>query len=107
MTLAITYVVDEPAGTVPPETDGALSWWVYILECSDGSLYTGITNELDRRLKQHNAGRASRCTRVRLPVRLVYREQRASRAAALSREYAIKALSRPDKQKLVRTAQDV
>lgn len=79
----------------------AAPWLLYILECSDGSLYTGITNELERRVRQHNDGLASRCTRSRRPVKVVYLEDCASRSDALSREYAIKSLSRADKQRLI------
>jgi UV DNA damage endonuclease len=76
-------------------------WFVYLLRCADGSLYTGITNDLDRRLKQHNAGTASRCTRCRLPVVLVYREPQASHSDALKRELAIKSLSRQEKETMI------
>ncbi len=69
-------------------------WLVYLLRCGDGSLYTGITNELNRRLEQHNAGTASRYTRSRLPVVLEYQEEQPHQSAALRRELAIKALSR-------------
>jgi len=81
------------------ETEG--SWLVYILRCADDSLYTGITNDLPRRLKQHNAGTASRFTRSRLPAVLVYQEAQASRSHALKRELAIKALSRQAKESLI------
>lgn len=77
------------------------SWWVYILRCADGTLYTGITNDPDRRLAQHNAGAASRYTRGRRPVGVVYRETAASRGGALRREAAIKALSRSAKEALI------
>jgi predicted GIY-YIG superfamily endonuclease len=80
--------------------DGA--WFVYLLRCADGSLYTGITNDLPRRLEKHNAGIASRYTRSRLPVVLVYQEAQASRSLALKRELAIKALSRQAKELLIR-----
>ncbi len=76
-------------------------WLVYILLCSDGSLYTGITNDLPKRLKAHAAGRASKYTRTRLPVRLVYSEPQRSKSAALKREAAVKGLRREQKQKLV------
>jgi len=76
-------------------------WTVYILACHDGSLYTGITNDLDRRLAAHTAGAASRYTRSRLPVRLAYREPAADRATALRREAAIKRLTRADKLALL------
>jgi UV DNA damage endonuclease len=84
------------------ETDG--HWYVYLLRCADGSLYTGITSDLLRRLKQHNAGTASRYTRSRLPAVLVYQETQASRSHALKRELAIKGLSRQEKESMVRAA---
>lgn len=81
-----------------------VAWIVYILRCGDGSLYTGITNHLARRLDKHAAGTASRYTRSRLPVTLVYQEPQASRSLALKRELAIKGLSRPGKESLVSAA---
>jgi putative endonuclease len=72
-------------------------WTVYMLRCRDGSLYTGITVDLDRRLAAHAAGTASRYTRSRLPVQLVHREPAGSHGAALSREAAIKRLDRRGK----------
>lgn len=77
------------------------AWFVYILRCADDSLYTGITNDLPRRLQQHNAGTASRYTRSHLPVVLVYQESQASHGLALKRELAIKALSRNAKESLI------
>lgn len=82
----------------------AETWFVYLMRCEDGSLYTGITNDLPRRFEQHNAGTASRYTRSRLPVVLVYQEQQASRSHALKRELTIKALSRQEKESLVKSA---
>jgi putative endonuclease len=76
-------------------------WLVYILRCSDGSLYTGITNDLPKRLQAHAAGRASKYTRSRLPVRLAYSQPQRSKSAALKREAAIKKLSRPQKDRLL------
>jgi putative endonuclease len=76
-------------------------WLVYLLRCSDGSLYTGITNDLPKRLKAHAAGRASKYTRSRLPVRLAYSEPLEYKSAALKREAAIKRLRRAEKDKLV------
>jgi putative endonuclease len=76
-------------------------WLIYLLRCSDGSLYTGITNDLPKRLKAHATGRASKYTRSRLPVRLVYSEPQKSRSAALKREATIKKLSRPQKDRLM------
>lgn len=72
-------------------------WYVYILQCADGTLYTGITNDLDRRLKAHNAGTASKYTRVRRPVAMVYREEADTKGNALRRELEIKSMSRQQK----------
>ena len=80
-------------------------WFVYILRCTDGSLYTGITNDLNRRLEQHNAGTASRYTRRRLPVTLVYHEEPTTKGGALKRELAIKSLSRKAKEALIQSAE--
>ena len=76
-------------------------WLVYLLRCRDGSLYTGITNDLPRRLKTPAAGKASRYTRSRLPVRLAYTEPQPSKSRALKREAAIKKLSRRQKDDLI------
>jgi UV DNA damage endonuclease len=78
------------------------AWFLYLLRCADGSLYTGITNNVARRCKQHNAGTASRYTRSRLPVELIYQESQVSRSVALKRESAIKAMSRQEKESLIR-----
>jgi len=75
---------------------------VYLLRCGDGSLYTGITNDLARRLAAHRAGKASAYTRSRRPLRLVYREAARDRGAALRREAAIKRLTRKAKLALIR-----
>jgi putative endonuclease len=75
-------------------------WLVYLLRCRDGSLYTGITTDLPRRLAAHAAGRASRYTRSRLPVTLAYSEPQPSHSAALKREAAIKRLRRTQKNVL-------
>jgi predicted GIY-YIG superfamily endonuclease len=76
-------------------------WQVYLLRCRDGSLYTGITNDLPKRLKVHAAGKASRYTRSRLPVSLAYTEPQPSKSRALTREAAIKKLSRQQKDHLI------
>ncbi|HNO77080.1 MAG TPA: GIY-YIG nuclease family protein [Phycisphaerae bacterium] len=81
-------------------------WFVYLLRCNDGSLYTGITTDVPRRYKQHQAGTASRYTRSRLPVRIVYQEKVADRSAALKRESAIKAMSRSEKLDLIQARQE-
>ena len=75
-------------------------WFVYILRCADGTLYTGITKDIKRRLEQHNAGTASRFTRCRLPVRLEYQEVQSGQGAALKREVVIKKLTRRAKEAL-------
>lgn len=75
--------------------------YTYILSCADGTLYTGWTNDLDRRLAAHNAGRGGKYTRVRLPVTLVYHEEFETKQEAMSREWAIKHLTRKQKLKLI------
>jgi len=78
-------------------------WTVYILRCADGSLYTGITQDVARRVAEHNSNGAlaARYTRSRRPVALVYQEPAATRSAASKREYRIKRMTRGDKQRLV------
>ncbi len=76
-------------------------WVVYVMLCADGTLYTGITTDVARRLKQHNAGTASKYTRARRPVTLAYRETAKTHGDALRRELAIKKLSRPTKDALI------
>ena len=75
--------------------------FVYIVRCADGSLYTGWTTDLDRRIAQHNAGRGATYTRLRRPVTLVYREDAPDRGTAMRRELAIKKLDRPRKERLI------
>ena len=75
--------------------------YTYILECGDGSLYTGWTNDLGKRVKTHNAGQGAKYTRSRLPVRLVYFEAFADKREAQSREYQIKKLTRAQKLALI------
>jgi predicted GIY-YIG superfamily endonuclease len=77
-------------------------WFVYIIRCADGSLYTGITKDVKRRCQQHNDGTASRYTRSRRPTKLVWQEAQPSRGSALKREAAIKAMTRRDKLALIR-----
>ena len=74
---------------------------VYILRCGDGTLYTGITNDLPRRLAAHSSGRGGKYTRGRLPVELVWHEEQPDKSAALRRELQIKALSRAEKLRLI------
>lgn len=89
--------------------DGAAAaespWFVYILECRDGSFYTGVTNNLERRQHQHNDGTASRYTRSRRPVILRYQELCGSRSQALIRECSLRLLSRKEKEELVKRGQ--
>ncbi|MDR3562559.1 MAG: GIY-YIG nuclease family protein [Negativicutes bacterium] len=77
--------------------------WVYIVECTDGTYYTGWTVDIEDRLAAHNAGSGARYTRGRRPVRLVYHEGCADRSLALRRERQIKRLSRREKERLVAT----
>jgi predicted GIY-YIG superfamily endonuclease len=77
-------------------------WFVYMLRCADGSLYTGITNDVKRRCRQHNDGKASRYTCSRRPTKLVWQEVQPSRSSALKREAAIKAMARRAKLAMIR-----
>ncbi len=77
--------------------------FVYMVECADGSLYTGWTTDVEERIKTHNSGAGAKYTRSRLPVKLVYFEEADSRSAALKREAAIKKLTREKKLKLIKT----
>ncbi|WP_255169347.1 GIY-YIG nuclease family protein [Natrononativus amylolyticus] len=74
---------------------------VYVLECADGTLYTGYTTDLERRIAEHGAGDGAKYTRGRTPVELVYSERHDSRSRAMSREYEIKQLSRGQKERLI------
>jgi predicted GIY-YIG superfamily endonuclease len=76
-------------------------WFLYILECCDGSFYTGITKNIEKRFNKHSAGTASRYTRTRLPLKLLYRETCGSRTQALVRECKVKALPRKKKLALI------
>jgi putative endonuclease len=80
----------------------APTWFLYILRCKDKTFYTGITTDLERRLRQHNEGTASRYTRSRLPVVRVYQEICADRSDALKRECAVKKFTREKKKLLVK-----
>jgi len=78
-----------------------MNWQVYIILCSDGSLYTGITTDRDRRFRQHAAGRGAKYFRGRQPVRIVYLEGGHSRSSAGKREVKIKSSSRVEKMQLI------
>ncbi len=81
--------------------------YVYIVECADGTLYTGWAYDPDARAKRHNAGKGAKYTRSRLPVRLVYREALADQTAARKREYALKQLPRPAKLALIKRTETI
>lgn len=76
--------------------------YTYILECSDRSFYTGWTNDIEKRLRAHNEGKGAKYTKGRGPVKLVYIEEFETKEEAMSREYAIKQMSRKEKEKLIK-----
>ncbi|MFC1843971.1 GIY-YIG nuclease family protein [Thermodesulfobacteriota bacterium] len=81
----------------------SIHWHVYMVRCSDGTLYTGITNDLEKRIEAHNSGKdGARYTRSRRPVSLVYSEEAGSKSEAASLEYRIKKLTRAKKDMLVK-----
>ena len=78
-------------------------WYVYILRCGDGTLYTGITDDIPRRLAAHRSGKGAKYTRGRGPLELVYQEQVPDKSAALCREIQIKRLRRAEKERLIKS----
>lgn len=78
-------------------------WYLYILRCADGTLYTGITTDVEARLETHRSGKGAKYTRGRGPLELVYREECEDHSQALKRELAVKAMSREEKQKLIKS----
>ena len=82
-----------------------MSWYLYILRCGDGTLYTGVTDDVARRLEAHRAGKGAKYTRGRGPLELVYREELPDKSCALRREIAIKKLSRKEKLALIAAGQ--
>ena len=78
-----------------------MNWLVYMLECSDNSIYTGITNNLEERLKKHQSGNGAKYLRGRLPIKLVYKENFINRSEATKREICIKKLSKKEKKHLI------
>jgi len=78
-----------------------MAYWVYMLRCGDGSLYTGIAADPEKRLEVHRRGKGAKYTRSHLPVELVYREEAADRPAALRRELTVKRLARAEKLRLI------
>lgn len=79
--------------------------YTYILKCRDGSYYTGWTNDMEKRLQAHNEGRGAKYTRGRGPVELVYREVFETKEEAMKREYAIKRMTRAEKERLIRAGE--
>ena len=79
--------------------------YTYIVRCNDGSLYTGWTNDLERRLEAHNSGKGAKYTKTRRPVELVYFEEFETKEEAMSREYAIKHMTRKKKEELCKKGQ--
>jgi putative endonuclease len=77
------------------------NWSIYVVECSDSSLYTGISNNVEKRILAHNAKKGAASLKGKLPVKLVYQEFLGSKSLALKREYAIKKLTRKEKLKLI------
>ena len=77
------------------------TWKLYILRCGDGTLYTGITTDVERRLEEHRSGKGAKYTRGRAPLELVYREECADKSTALKRELEIKAMPRQEKELLI------
>ena len=75
--------------------------YTYMLKCSDGTLYTGWTNDLEKREEAHNSGKGAKYTKARRPVELAYYEEFETKEQAMKREYAIKQLGRKEKQKLI------
>ena len=76
-------------------------WYLYILRCSDGTLYTGITTDVEVRLEAHRSGKGAKYTRGRGPLELVYREQCEDHSHALKRELAVKSMTKEEKKKLI------
>jgi putative endonuclease len=79
-------------------------YWVYIIECSDGSLYTGITTDLERRLEEHRKGKGGNYTRAKEAVKIVYTQEHPNRSSASKREAEIKKLKREQKLRLLKKA---
>ena len=82
-----------------------MDWLLYMLECSDNSIYTGITNNLEERLKRHQSGNGAKYIRGRLPIKLVYKENFINRSEATKREIYIKKMSKKEKKSLINLKQ--
>lgn len=81
-----------------------MSWHVYMVECSDGTLYAGVTNDLDARIAAHNNGTGAKYTRSRRPVKLVWKKRCRNKSAAFTLEYEIKRMTRAGKRSLIERA---
>ena len=79
-----------------------MTHYAYIVKCADGTLYTGYTNDLAKRMKAHNEGKGAKYTRTRRPVELIYYEEFGTKEEAMSREWHIKQLTRSDKEELIK-----
>ncbi len=86
------------------DNKSSVPYFVYLVRCRDGSLYCGMTNDLQKRIAAHNNGTGAKYTKARRPVELVYSEELPSRSDALKREYAVKQLTRIEKDALIRSA---
>ena len=83
-----------------------MMWYLYILRCRDGTLYTGITTDVEKRLEAHRSGKGAKYTRGRSPLELVYQEECGEHSAALRREHEIKSLPREEKLKLLQNPEE-
>jgi putative endonuclease len=90
-----------PHDLLSKPADPKTVWYIYLLKCSDDTLYCGITNNLEKRISTHNAKKGAKYTKTRTPVTLVYYEFRFTKGDALRREYAIKQISRKQKLELI------
>ena len=84
-----------------------MGYWVYVLRCGDGTLYTGSTNDPARRLAMHQSGKGAKYTRSHLPVEMVYQEELPDKSTALRREATIKKMNRAEKLTLIRAAAEI
>ena len=89
------------SGSLFGEEDETMNY-TYILKCRDGSFYTGWTNDIEKRMQAHNAGKGAKYTKSRLPVKLVYYEEHETKNEAMKREYAIKHMTRQEKERLIK-----
>jgi len=103
MTLMRVYIVKMTDKKIIKQ-DSNISWYTYILKCGDNSLYTGCTNNLEKRIQTHSSGKGAKYTRSHLPVKLVYSEKLDNRSLASKRESEIKKLPRKEKISLIESS---